>query len=196
MSYGIRVTLQGNGDLLLQCDNQTRRDLAARLKENWSYAEGDIAEMLRGGYSHKFADGKTFHYELNELTPADIYALTEMPMFADTVRDDDDATRVYGFVWGFPDYQIRDHVTELAHKGRTTLSIVADYGTEGVIFPSRYREKVLAEKLASDAYKHSLDGGPVFEPVKDIHNDDGATIRKLVGFAATPPAPVVADLFT
>jgi hypothetical protein len=183
--------MQADHSLLLQANNETRSDLARRLKENWSYAEGDVIEMIRGDYQ---SIGESICYNLESLDPADIFALTDMPLFADNVRDDDDRVRVYGPVWGFPDYQIRDHVTELAHTGRTTLILVADYGKEGMLFPSRYREKALAEKIAVRAFENCLAPDFITEEVPDLHGEEGDTMRLLVDVARDVP-PVMRDLF-
>lgn len=196
MTIGIKVTLQPNGNLLLQANNDTRADLAHALKQSYQHAEGDVLEMLRGSYTHRFPDGTAFHYTLENLDPGDIFALTDMPLFADTVRDDDDAVRVYGPVWGFADYQIRDYIRELAHTGRTILSRVADYG-DGMTFPSRFgkpADRALADKIAVEAFEHCLDGAPVVEQVPDLHGEAGDTIARLVGFATRPPPPVIAPL--
>lgn len=194
MTIGIKVTLQADGSLLLQANNDTRADLAHALKDSWDRAEGDFMEMVRGQYIAATEPAKGYGYSLEWLNPADIFALTDMPLLADTVTDDDGATRVYGPVWGFPDHQVISYLAELAHKGRVVFAMVANYG-DGMTFPARWgKDRALADRIATDAYRYCLDGEPVVELVPDAHGDDGATIARLVGFRPATPAPVIRPL--
>lgn len=193
MTIGIKVTLQPDQSLLLQANNETRASLAESLRHSYQRAESDLLEMIRGEYINT-PSGTC--YNLEWLDPADIFALTDMPMFADTVRDDDDRVRVYGPVWGFPDYMLRDYIEELAHKGRTLLLKVADYG-EGMLFPSRWgRDKKLAEYIARRAYENCLEPEVVTEQVPDIHSDDPeATLPLIVDIKTASPPPALRDPF-
>lgn len=181
MPVRIKITRLPCGALLFQANNETRSDLAHALRDNWQRAESDFLEMIRGGDFH-----------LDYLNPGDIFALTDMPMLADNCRDDDGAMRVYGPVWGFPDYQVRDHIQELAYKGRTVFSVVADYGEAGMTFPDRDSKE--ANFLASRAFENCLCPEYVTEDVPDLHGEEGDTIRRLVDIARHVP-PVTRDLF-
>lgn len=182
MPIGIKITLQVDGSLLFQADNETRSGLAESLRESWQRAESDFLEMVRGG-----------EHNLDHLSPGDIYALTDMPLLADNCRDDDGAVRVYGRVWGFPDYQIRCHLQELAHKGRTIFVVVADYGEAGLTFPDH--DSKAGEYLAVRAFENCLAPEYITEEIPDAHGEEGATIRRLVDVARRSPPPVIRDLF-
>lgn len=194
MATGIKITLQSDLSLLLQCNNETRSDLAQSLREGYQRAESDVIEMVRGEY---ISTGKSICYNLESLSPADIFALTDMPMFADTTIDDDNRTRVYGPVWGFPDYMIRDYITELAHTGRTRLVMVADYGKEGMTFPCRWagKDKALADRIAVRAYENCLNPEYVTESIPDYHGEPGDMIPLLVDIKQAEQSPVIRDLF-
>lgn len=191
----IRVTMQPDGSLLMQANNATRAELSESLRHSYERAECDFLEMVRGNYAHTFPDGRAVDYTLEWLDPADIFALTDMPMLADAVRDDDDAMRVYGPVWGFPDYAIRDYLRELATTGRTQFPMVEDFGRDGMTFPSRFNDKATAERLAMRAYENCIDGVMVTEEIPDAHGEPGDTIRRLVDIAPPAPPPAAGDLF-
>jgi hypothetical protein len=178
---GLKVTLRADGSLLVQANNDTRADLAHTLKSNPQAAESDCFEMIRGQYIRR---SDSYGYNLEPLWPGDVFALTDMPMFADNCRDDDDSVRVYGPIWGFPDYCIRDWVAELAHKGRVIFEQVDDCG-DGTTFPSRHQRETKdeAERLAQRAYENCNGGVRITQQIPDLHGEPGATIARVVDYA-------------
>lgn len=131
----MRVTKTPAG-MLVQANNEERGDLAGFLREG---ERGRAAMMLAEGL-HEIAES---------LPPENIAALTDQPLFADWAHDDDGGLTVYGPVYGFPDYAVRDELEELAWKGRAFFPVVATFPDDGETFPCPYSDEGAALRLAA-----------------------------------------------
>lgn len=97
-----------NGNLLLTASNEARHDCSKRLQERGS---DDVFYEIMAPFRD---NGILFPIE-----PEWIGALTSSPIISDYESVDDDGVRSIGdIIWWFPNYQIIDPMTELAHKGR------------------------------------------------------------------------------
>ena len=97
-----------SGNLVFRAGNEARHDFSRRLCEVGSTEV--FHEMM-----------SPFHENgiLSPIEPEWIGALTDAPIVAQYhIVEDDGSNTVEGRVWWFPDYAIRDPMSELFHKGR------------------------------------------------------------------------------
>jgi hypothetical protein len=106
----IRTTRNAAGNLVITADNEGRRDLAE------AYAAGgyDRAEM-------EVAESIVPNSELMFIPPEQVGALTGSPILGEAAWTDDGGMDVYGAVFWFPDYMVRDPWEELKNKGRVVF---------------------------------------------------------------------------
>ena len=81
-------------------------------------------------------------------------AMTDMPLLADWVTEDDGSVSIWGPVWGFPNYCITDPWERLKNTGRVEFELVADYGKQGAHLPNPYSRE--GSDIALEAYNKCL----------------------------------------
>lgn len=124
----MRITEKVEGrHLILTADNDARHELAEAYRRHGYRG----AEDLLCDWGYNGANGG-----LQFLPPERIpEAMTDMPLLADWLPEDDDGTTIYGPVWGFPDYCILDPWAILRDRGRVVFELVTSYPEEGAIMP-------------------------------------------------------------
>lgn len=100
------------GNLVITASNPDRASIADLLHRHGSdTALCDALEFL------------TCNSDINFIRPEDVAALTDSPILAECSLNDDGTRDVYGRVWFFPDYMIRDPAAEMATRGRVVFTL-------------------------------------------------------------------------
>ena len=110
----MKYTIKPNGDLLIQCSPETRKNVLeykADYPEKWGtlVAEWEVLEPL------------LCNSDLDWCQPEEVGALTSAPMLC--IRGEENAAGESEILkcWGFMDYQVRSFCDDLADKGETTF---------------------------------------------------------------------------
>lgn len=101
-----------SGNIVIMADNEDRAELADQYRDadkGYPGAEAYVLECLRDDY-------------LDEVRPEWIGALTDAPIFAESVTIEDDGTpTIGGEIFWFPDYAVTDPYRQLANCGRVVF---------------------------------------------------------------------------
>lgn len=159
MNLNSRV--EGNR-LIITADNAARRQLTEAYRDG-GHQRLECALCDEGGMNG--ANGGL------AMLSADLIpdAMTDMPLLAEWMHDDDGGISVWGVVYGFPDYCVRDPWGELRTTGRVEFEAVADYGPQGAKMPDR--DSPEARAINSEAYDKLLEG---WQPSYPPASPDGA----------------------
>lgn len=117
--FKMRLTIQPNGDLLLQASNNDRADLAYALNcRGFWPAFTELFEPFS-------CNGSYTPFDAGEGNP--FVGLTSAPCIAESMATDDAGNNtVVGRLWWFPDYCLRDPLDELKRKGRTVFTLARE----------------------------------------------------------------------
>lgn len=114
----MRLTIQPNGNLLLQAANADRQDLAHALQLGFWTAFADLLEPFS-------CNGSYAPFDAGEGNP--FVGLTSAPCIAEAMDIADDGTQaIQGRFWYYPDYAIRDPLDELKRTGRTIFQLAPE----------------------------------------------------------------------
>ena len=127
-------------------------DARAILTEVYRRGGNDAVESELAEYGLNGANGGLSFFPIHLIPDA----MTEMPALAEWAYDDDGGVSIWGIVYGFPDYCVRDPWGELRTIGRVEFVAVADYGPDGAKMPARDSNE--ARAINSEAYDKLLQG--------------------------------------
>lgn len=113
------TTPNGNGRFTLESDDD--RDMLERFMAQPVHADHGVLAMMLDFF------GFSGNGELFQVSPEEVGALTDAPMFTDDVTYNEDGTRVCaGKLWWFPGYELRSFAEELLAKGSVIFTLGAD----------------------------------------------------------------------
>ena len=145
MSAQLSYRVEGD-QLIITANNTARAEIKGGFEQNgYQGAESVMCDLGFNG-----ANGG-----LSFLPPERIPdAMTDMPLLAEWVTEDDGSTSIWGKVWGFTDYCITDPWERLKDTGRVRFELVADYGKDGAHMPDPYSKA--AQAINAESYDKCL----------------------------------------